>query len=114
MNISDDIVNDSHLMYRVIINNKFKKLTWSYHKIGTNEIIKCHDDSSNIISLKFSDYEGTPRFYFYAKKYIDKVKVNFILKNGILADTIFLSVFVEHISWLQYQFDDEFKFEIYE
>lgn len=114
MNISSDIVNDSHLMYRVINNNKFKKLTWSYHKMGTNELIKCHDDSSNIISLKFSDHEGPSRMYFSAKKYIDNLKINFFLKNGILADTLFLSVFVEYTSWVQYQFNDEFRFEIYE
>lgn len=114
MNISDDIVNDSHLMYRVISNNKFKKLTWSYHKMGTNEFTKCHDDSSNITSLKFSDHEGPSRMYFSAKKYIDKVKVNFISKNNIVIDTLHITVSVDYFSWVQYQFDDEFKFEIYE
>lgn len=114
MNISSDIVNDSHIMHSVINNNKFKKLTWSYHKKGNNEITECHDNSSNIISVKFSDYEGPPRFYFSAKKYIDNLRVNFILKNGILAGATFVSVSTEYSSWVQYQFDDEFKFEIYE
>ena len=77
MNISSDIVNDSHIMHSVINNNKFKKLTWSYHKKGNNEITECHDDSSNIISVKFSDYEGHPRFYFSAKKYIDNFDFKF-------------------------------------
>lgn len=102
------------MMRRVIINNKFNKLTWTYHKKDNNELIKCHDDNSNIISLKFSDYEGVPRFYFSSKKYIDKLKVNFISKNNILVDTLYVAVNTDCCSWVQYQFDDEFKFEIYE
>ena len=47
MNVSDDIVNDAHMMRDVINNNKFKKLTWTYYKKGDNEIAKCHDQVQN-------------------------------------------------------------------
>ncbi len=114
MNVSSDIVNDSCVMRGVINNNKFKKLTWTYHKVGNNEIVKCHDDSSNITSVKFSDHEGIPRFYFSSKKYIDNLKVNFILANEILVGTIYSPGYSEYSSWVQYQFDNEFKFELYE
>ena len=114
MNISSDVLEESHIMGGVINNNKFKKLTWTYHKKGDNEIAKCHDESGKVMSVQFSDHEGHPRIYFTAKERVDCLKVNYYLKNGILADTLFLSVFVEYTSWVQYQFNDEFRFEIYE
>ena len=114
MNVSDDIVNDAHMMRDVINNNKFKKLTWTYYKKGDNEIAKCHDQSSKLISVQFSDHEGPLRMYFSSKEYIDRVRVNYFIKNNVLVDTIYSPVYYGAASWVQYQFDDEFKFEFYE
>ena len=114
MNISDDIVNDAHIMRDVINNNKFKKLTWTYHKKGESEIAKCHDENSKLTSVQFSDHEGSPRMYFSSKERIDCVRVNYFIKNNVLVDTLYCAVNYGFLSWVQYQFDDEFKFEFYE
>jgi hypothetical protein len=114
MNVSSDIVNNSCVMNRVINNNKFKKLTWTYHKKVDNEIAKCHDDSSNIISIKYSSHEGPARIYFLVKENIPCLKVNYYLKNDILTGTMYITANYGFESWIQYQFDNEFKFEFYE
>ncbi len=114
MNVSSDIVNNSCVMNGVVNNNKFKKLTWTYHKKFDNEIAKCHDDNSKIISVQFSDHEGPARIYFSAKERVDCLKVNYYLKNDVLVGTMYVTVNYGFASWVQYQFDDEFKFEFYE
>ena len=114
MNISGDLVYESHIMSSVINNNKFKKLTWTYHKKGNNEIVNHHDESGKIMPVQFSDHEGSPRIYLTAKERVDCLKVNYYLKNDVLADTMCVTINPGFTSWIQYQFDDEFKFEFYE
>jgi hypothetical protein len=114
MNVSSDIVNNSCVMSEVINNNKFKKLTWTYHKKNDSEIAKCHDDSSKLISVQFSDHEGPTRIYFSSKEHVDRIRVNYYTKNNVLVDTIYCTVYYGIVSWVQYEFDDEFKFEFYE
>lgn len=114
MNISSDVLEESHVMGGVINNNKFKKLTWTYHKKGDNEIAKCHDESGKVMSIQFSDHEGPPRIYFTAKERVDCLKVNYYLKNDVLVGTMYVAINYGYASWVQYQFDDEFKFEFYE
>jgi len=114
MNISGDIVNDAHLMSGVINNNNFKKLTWTYHKKFDNVISVCHDDSSKIVSIKYSSHEGPERMYFSVKENVTFLKVNYYLKNDILIGTMYITAHYGFESWIQYQFDNEFKFEFYE
>jgi|APGre2960657373_1045057.scaffolds.fasta_scaffold253784_2 hypothetical protein len=114
MNISGDIVNDAHLMSGVINNNNFKKLTWTYHKKFDNVISVCHDDSSKIVSIKYSSHEGPERMYFSVKENVTFLKVNYYLKNDILMGTMYITAHCGFESWVQYQFDNEFKFEFYE
>ena len=114
MNISVDIVNDAHLMSGVINNNKFKKLTWTYYKKFDNVISECHDDSSKIVSIKYSSHEGPERMCFFVKENVTFLKVNYYLKNDILIGTMYITAHCGFESWIQYQFDDEFKFEFYE
>lgn len=114
MNISGDLVYESHIMSSVINNNKFKKLTWTYHKKGNNEIVNHHDESGKIMSVQFSDHEGSPRIYLTAKERVDCLKVNYYLKNDVLVGTMYVVINPGFTSWIQYQFDDEFKFEFYE
>ena len=114
MNISGDLVYESHIMSSVIKNNKFKKLTWTYHKKGNNEIVNHRDESGKIMSVQFSDREGSLRIYLTAKERVDCLKANYYIKNDVLADTMCVSINAGFTSWIQYQFDDEFKFEFYE
>jgi hypothetical protein len=114
MNVSSDIVNNSCVINGVINNNKFKKLTWTYHRKVDNEIAKCHDVTSKITSIKFSNHEGIDRVYFYSKEDVDYFKVNYYLKNDILVGTSYVNVDFKFTSWIEYKFDDEFKFELYE
>lgn len=114
MNVSSDIVEESHVMGGVINNNKFKKLTWTYHKKGDIELAKCHDESGKIMSVQFSDYEGSPRIYFTAKERVDCLKVNYYLKNNVLTDTMYVAINPGFLSWVEYKFEDEFTFEFYE
>jgi len=86
MNVSSDIVNNSCVMSEVINNNK----------------------------VQFSDHEGPTRIYFSSKEHVDRVRVNYYTKNNVLVDTIYCTVYYGIVSWVQYEFDDEFKFEFYE
>lgn len=108
------MVDSSHVMSGIIKNNKFNKLTWTYHKNKENEIAKCHDASSKIISVQFSDHEGPERIYFTAKERVNCLRVNYYLKNDVLVGTMYVPVNYGSVSWVQYQFDNEFKFEFYE
>lgn len=114
MNISSDLVHESHIMSSVINNNNFKKLTLTYHKKGKNEIVNHHDESGKIMSVQFSDHEGPPRMYFSVKENVTFLKVNYYLKNDILIGTMYITAHYGFESWIQYQFDNEFKFEFYE
>jgi hypothetical protein len=114
MNISDDLVNESCVMNQITRNNKFRKKTWTFHKKGNSEIAKCHDESSKITSIYTSNHEGYLRLYFIGKEPVKIIQLNYLLSNDILGATVYLPLHVDYCTWMQYSFDDEFKFEFYE